>query len=786
MNGIKIEEGSYFNAGIDSEGKLILWTDFWLKNETIETNIYCRDLTFFNPPFRTPTGISKTSLLLIIDNDYRLITVILDIQSKTVIQRDDFSFTKKVIKVKSLRDKSNILILLEDGSLRFIGNDKYLKLPKNDIFKLKNFVDITLTEHTATALAEDGTLFSWGIFEKSNIQIPLKYYKPREFEPKIIKMVSNKYVTIIIKEDGKIDGWGNNFNNQLNFPKILVEDSPFLVKDIILNDSVVLALIENNDVGFLETEFSKGTTSELIYWGIPNDNLDYLTGDNSDRYKYSKLIPTSVIDKMKSGIKLIKLYGGKDSISVLFEDGAIFSWGFGIHKIKTPTNVIFVPDLISKEKDDIFIDIKNQGFVSPIEMMIEKINNKEISIDSFTFEITELIEGRSFSFKNKFTNIDSNFRFNIEREIGSGTFGKVFLINSTKKIEAYGLPSIQRKTKYIVKVPISEIKGSSLNDFTEEVIKQMIIYDKTKDFSNGAICGKIVFIAFDSSSNKLFIIQEYFPKTLGSYLVEGLVSKNLERKIQHEKTFLMLVNLLCRKLSQLNSLENFEFNHRDMKSDNIMISYDGRGNPNNIFLIDFGYSCVNINGYKLGGNTSLFSKTKCFNPSRDLSFLIFSMYYNYSNFGINFSYGMSLFLRWLLSFKVKESSPETLCEPYKGCEYEITSDIQKIDIGITSISLEKIENLFNQSYIFFNKNYVMNPKTTPENLSSYISIFLDSNMDFDSFLLNPYIIKDYVSGEGMQRDFAAQSQGSSEANLIKTESLGVNLVKTPFTVVEKI
>jgi hypothetical protein len=56
-----------------------------------------------------------------------------------------------------------------------------------------------------------------------------------------------------------------------------------------------------------------------------------------------------------------------------------------------------------------------------------------------------------------------------------------------------------------------------------------------------------------------------------------------------------------------------------MKSDNIMINKDIHGKIN-IFLIDFGYSCVDIKGFKLGTNTSLFRKTKCFRESRDLNF----------------------------------------------------------------------------------------------------------------------------------------------------------------------
>jgi hypothetical protein len=41
---------------------------------------------------------------------------------------------------------------------------------------------------------------------------------------------------------------------------------------------------------------------------------------------------------------------------------------------------------------------------------------------------------------------------------------------------------------------------------------------------------------------------------------------------------------------------------------------------------------------------------------------------------------------------------------------------------------EANRNLFNQSYYFFNKNYIENPKTYPENLIIHIDNFINYGM----------------------------------------------------------
>jgi serine/threonine protein kinase len=197
------------------------------------------------------------------------------------------------------------------------------------------------------------------------------------------------------------------------------------------------------------------------------------------------------------------------------------------------------------------------------------------------------------------------------------------------------------------------------------------------------LCGKIFCISQGISDEGTFapyIIQEYFPKTLSRYLIETVTSHSESIKFSKELSFLMLIRKLCVKLSSLrtpSSSELFEFSHRDMKADNIMLTYDGKGHVNDIFLIDFGYSCVNINGYKLGQNNALFGKAKCHRSSRDLSFLIFSIYYNLRKTGLNFTPVTERFIKWLLSFKIKDK----ICEPYNGCDYEISNDYDKMDYG---------------------------------------------------------------------------------------------------------
>lgn len=755
---MKIIEGSYFNAAINSEGKLVLWTKFTSLNETtIETDIYARDCSFFKPEG------SRISFLLIINNDFELITVIPNPDSKIIVQRKDFGDIK-VKAIASLYNKPNFYVLKENGMIHYFGSKDSHLAPKTSSFlrdlkiqKPTGFKDIVMTEDTVTALANDGSIVSWGKFEGGNIQVPLKYYTEPSVQSQgrspILKLFSNKYVTFALKANGSLDGWGNNINKQLDILEKFSSEAlitpytePTLIPkvfDLALNDSCVYVSWGNPyTIGY-----------KLDVFGVSEDNLNYKLGSLKDKYNYSTKIPNLVVEKLKTS-RIENLFGGKDSVYALFSDNSIISWGLQETVIKEfggsgseavgPVgseakifNSIYVPDLfVQTEKEEIersFEDSNNylnRGFSFPLEVMIEKVNRKDVSLDDLVLEIKELgapetLEKQNFSLilkkkgnERSFDSNPKNIIFTIEKEIGSGTYGKVYLIKDSKS------------KSYVLKVPkiSEEMKVENvLSDFYEEALKQIICYEKS---APNHLCGKIICIAQGVSSEETkgpkvgntgpsvpYIIQEYFPKTLSEYLIETVTQHSPSIKFKKELVFLALVKKLCIKLS---SIQDFEFNHRDMKADNIMLTYDGKGHVNDIFLIDFGYSCVNINGYKLGQNTALFGKAKCYRSSRDLSFLIFSIYYTLRKAGLNFTLQTESFIKWLLSFKIKD----TVCEPYNGCDYEISSDFNKMDYG-TLLELREVNrDLFNQAYHFFDKNYVENPKTNPENLIGYIDSFI--------------------------------------------------------------
>jgi len=725
---MKIVEGSYFNAAINSAGKLVLWTKFnYLNETTIETEIYARDCSFFKP---LSLSGRRESYLLYIDNNFELITLWLDPISKTVVQQKDFFVDDKIKRLASLPHKPYFFVIKENGTLKFMG-DKYssMAIPKSEAHK--SFSEVVMTDDTVTALTTDGAIVSWGKFEADNIKVPHKYYKPLG-SPKILKLFSNKYVTFILKADGSIDGWGNNINKQLDILNFFKQEST-TVYDIALNDSLV----------FISYSSDGSLVPKLLSYGTPNDNLDYSLGDLKDKFNYSSKIPALVYEKLNEGIKIKNLYGGKNSIYALFNDQSVISWGLeettesnleSINPEAKVFNSIYVPDLFVKETKN-FSKRENPsfgsyGFIYPLETMIQKINKKDVSFEDINLEAKleqSTITLTSGTDKKAIT-------FNIEKEIGAGTYGKVYLLRKGSE------PS---SLKLVLKVPKSFESGTersealkdSLSEFYEEVLKQIIIYNETKERPGGALCGQIICIGkfgsvgTEEEPSVPFVIQEYFPLTLQKYLIETLSHHSEEHRLKNEKIFLQLLRKLCNKLKASSSQVqkgalNFEFNHRDMKSDNIMLTYDGKGNVNDIFLIDFGFSCVNINGYKLGQNNFIFGKTKCFKNSRDLSFLIFSLYYNLKKGGLHFSFEVENFLKWLLSFKIKDE----ICEPYKGCDYEISDDYTKMDLGSITSLKEMNNDLFTQSYYFFNKNYIENPKTYPENLAVHIENFLNYGM----------------------------------------------------------
>ena len=166
----------------------------------------------------------------------------------------------------------------------------------------------------------------------------------------------------------------------------------------------------------------------------------------------------------------------------------------------------------------------------------------------------------------------------IEKQIGEGSFGKVFSGTPTDKfISEYGkIYHINKTSKISVKW--IKYKPDNINTIKAEleILSQL----------NNPNVIKYYFCINYSRNNHLFIFMEYFEgKELFNLLEYIFNSKENNQIINiNYKTILNIYEKIMNGVSYLHSNKIY---HRDLKPENIMINYD----LTQIKIIDFGLSC---------------------------------------------------------------------------------------------------------------------------------------------------------------------------------------------------
>jgi serine/threonine protein kinase len=266
-------------------------------------------------------------------------------------------------------------------------------------------------------------------------------------------------------------------------------------------------------------------------------------------------------------------------------------------------------------------------------------------------------------------------RFLVGKKLGEGTFGRVHAVGDDK---------------------IMKIMRTASKSIEDNLIQEITIQQKLSEKEPG-VCPKVYGFGKIEETSEYIIIMEKCEDTV----------HNLLNREPTDENFLDYYDQIATILGRL---EPYEFNHRDLKADNVMYKTDPATGKRVFLLIDFGFSCATIDGVKYAGTLYFASAEKCFRRSRDLAQLVFQSY----RYATNQTF--KTFIQLVLTFTVLGKK----CVMTNGCPPSFLAR-------------------WADTYNFLNRDLVENPNTTPEGLRKAVASYRQGGIKAckDGFVVNP-------------------------------------------------
>jgi hypothetical protein len=189
--------------------------------------------------------------------------------------------------------------------------------------------------------------------------------------------------------------------------------------------------------------------------------------------------------------------------------------------------------------------------------------------------------------------------YRILANMGKGSYGTTYLVKP-----------IYENTMYIMKV-VDVQSSKEIRDVLGEAIMNILLYEGTAFEPNGPYVPNVYEIGITPDKKSVCVRYERLDDILTAYIEKHSV---LENEILIPQILIQIIDM-CELLET-----KFQFNHRDLKSDNIMyVLKDGK--PQWRF-IDLGASCMKWNGYTIDSKSIFKSERPCIHMGRDLTFLL--------------------------------------------------------------------------------------------------------------------------------------------------------------------
>jgi alpha-tubulin suppressor-like RCC1 family protein len=553
----------------------------------------------------------------------------------------------------------NFLALLGNGTLVGWGNmDRFdINNISPEIYDGVPIVDIAVGYFHAVALNADGEIFYWGNPRVKHTAIP-------KSESKVVEIKSNNEFTLGLTEDGTLIGWGTPRYGQHKIPSYLQVHGTGMspVVSFAVGHYHCAAITQDGRIHVWGWDIAPGDRIiETVFdsKGMPrNIELDAKT------YKYLITPPREVLKPSEDEIPL-KIYAGKDITFALMSSGDVIGWG-----VDDSCELLDIPEVIPAltRPGQPNIDLAPYG----INMTIDDLIQGRYDTANFKSFLAPLIKD-----DNRYIQTSKGV-YQKGRFLGEGTYGKTFLVNYNGSLAVCKIIKLRSKQE----IP-NTLKEAAVNIIVQEEAKRL---NFESEFGS-KLCPEIFEFAYDGDKT-LYIFQEKLDQTL---------RKEFENK---RLTSAEIANMFTQLAIKLNWLyDQLEFNHRDLKSDNVMIQYGPNG-YREVVLIDFGFACMTYRGIRIKASP-YFEGDKCFQETRDLTFLLYELYMHTLEHRKFLPRDIGEVIRDMLSFKVRGQT----CDLVKG----------KCD-GL-DISWEDIYDLLNKSYVY-------NPKATTDVVIEKMAPFL--------------------------------------------------------------
>lgn len=225
-------------------------------------------------------------------------------------------------------------------------------------------------------------------------------------------------------------------------------------------------------------------------------------------------------------------------------------------------------------------------------------------------------------------------RIDLQEIVGSGSYGNVY---STLYTSPTG--PIAAAAKEIVIPPKYSKSGRAneyINGIAREAITNILLHKTCQEHGIMPFVPEVY--QFFMSGEVIYIVQEKLDGTLHDYL-QMRAAVQPDRKVPTAE-MLSLIAQLADKLIFLQ--KHLQFNHRDLKTDNIMYKYAAKPTykivvpedhiayevsaPISLYLIDFGFCCINYKGTQIVSRSVFAEGRPCHKVGRDLAQLLYSMY----------------------------------------------------------------------------------------------------------------------------------------------------------------